>query len=146
MNHGVTQSGVSTVVRRQLCIELLPRNHATTQPLTMPLVPLHDPSLHHPTPISTFHLTSPPTQPKQPNFPFLFHCILVASVEQLLGISQTRPHILQIMSIELEKILAAAPATTRGQPTQLSCDPKGERIAYAVSTRSTPRRRLPPSV
>jgi hypothetical protein len=37
------------------------------------------------------------------------------------------------MSIELEKILAAAPATTRGQPTHLSCDPKGERIAYAVS-------------
>ncbi|KAL2016387.1 hypothetical protein VTK56DRAFT_3809 [Thermocarpiscus australiensis] len=35
------------------------------------------------------------------------------------------------MSIELEKILAASPATTRGQPTQLSCDPKGERIAYA---------------
>ncbi|KAK3900437.1 WD40-repeat-containing domain protein [Staphylotrichum tortipilum] len=35
------------------------------------------------------------------------------------------------MSIELEKILAAAPATTRGQPTQLSCDNKGERIAYA---------------
>ncbi|KAH6617298.1 WD40-repeat-containing domain protein [Chaetomium tenue] len=35
------------------------------------------------------------------------------------------------MSIELEKILAAAPATTRGQPTQLSCDAKGERIAYA---------------
>jgi hypothetical protein len=37
------------------------------------------------------------------------------------------------MSIEIDKILAAAPATTRGQPTQLSCDPKGERIAYAVS-------------
>ncbi|KAK4100023.1 WD40 repeat-like protein [Parathielavia hyrcaniae] len=35
------------------------------------------------------------------------------------------------MSIAIEKILAAAPATTRGQPTQLSCDPKGERIAYA---------------
>ncbi|AEO59263.1 hypothetical protein MYCTH_2307420 [Thermothelomyces thermophilus ATCC 42464] len=35
------------------------------------------------------------------------------------------------MSIEIEKILAAAPSTTRGQPTQLSCDPKGERIAYA---------------
>ncbi|KAK1750844.1 WD40-repeat-containing domain protein [Echria macrotheca] len=35
------------------------------------------------------------------------------------------------MSIEIEKILAASPATTRGQPTQLSCDPKGERIAYA---------------
>ncbi|KAK4150714.1 quinon protein alcohol dehydrogenase-like superfamily [Chaetomidium leptoderma] len=35
------------------------------------------------------------------------------------------------MSIEIEKILAAAPATSRGQPTQLSCDAKGERIAYA---------------
>ncbi len=38
------------------------------------------------------------------------------------------------MSIELEKTLAAAPATTRGQPTQLSTDAKGERIAYAVSS------------
>jgi len=38
-----------------------------------------------------------------------------------------------IMSIEIEKILAASPATTRGQPTQLSVDAKGERIAYAVS-------------
>lgn len=37
------------------------------------------------------------------------------------------------MSITLEKILAAAPVTTRGQPTQLSADAKGERIAYAVS-------------
>lgn len=37
------------------------------------------------------------------------------------------------MPIEIDKILAAAPATTRGQATQLSCDPKGERIAYAVS-------------
>lgn len=36
------------------------------------------------------------------------------------------------MSITVEKILAAAPITTRGQPTQLSCDAKGERIAYAV--------------
>ncbi|KAK4134007.1 WD40 repeat-like protein [Trichocladium antarcticum] len=35
------------------------------------------------------------------------------------------------MSLEIEKILAANPATTRGQPTQLSCDPRGERIAYA---------------
>lgn len=37
------------------------------------------------------------------------------------------------MSIVIEKILAASPATTRGQPTQLSTDSKGERIAYAVS-------------
>lgn len=36
------------------------------------------------------------------------------------------------MSIEIQKILAASPSTTRGQPTQLSCDSKGERIAYAV--------------
>lgn len=35
------------------------------------------------------------------------------------------------MSITLDKILAATPATTRGQPTQLSVDAKGERIAYA---------------
>ncbi|KAG5929517.1 hypothetical protein E4U53_002434 [Claviceps sorghi] len=34
-------------------------------------------------------------------------------------------------SISLKRILAAAPATTRGQPTQLSADPKGQRIAYA---------------
>ncbi|KAG5920847.1 hypothetical protein E4U42_006058 [Claviceps africana] len=34
-------------------------------------------------------------------------------------------------SISLNRILAAAPATTRGQPTQLSADPKGQRIAYA---------------
>jgi hypothetical protein len=37
------------------------------------------------------------------------------------------------MSITIDKILAANPATTRGQSTQLSCDVKGERIAYAVS-------------
>ncbi|CAN8105774.1 unnamed protein product [Discula destructiva] len=35
------------------------------------------------------------------------------------------------MSITIDKILAAAPITTRGQPTQLSVDAKGERIAYA---------------
>ncbi|KLU92255.1 WD repeat-containing protein 2 [Magnaporthiopsis poae ATCC 64411] len=35
------------------------------------------------------------------------------------------------MSVTIDKILAAAPTTTRGQPTQLSCDAKGERIAYA---------------
>ncbi|KAK7739131.1 WD40 repeat-like protein [Cytospora paraplurivora] len=35
------------------------------------------------------------------------------------------------MSLTIDKILAAAPATTRGQPTQLSTDAKGERIAYA---------------
>lgn len=37
------------------------------------------------------------------------------------------------MSVTIEKILAAAPTTERGRPTQLSTDPKGERIAYAVS-------------
>ncbi|OWP03630.1 hypothetical protein B2J93_3251 [Marssonina coronariae] len=35
------------------------------------------------------------------------------------------------MSIFVEKILAASPSTERGKPTQLSADPKGERIAYA---------------
>ncbi|SPN99559.1 related to stress protein p66 [Cephalotrichum gorgonifer] len=35
------------------------------------------------------------------------------------------------MSITIDQILAAAPATLRGQPTHLSCDSKGERIAYA---------------
>lgn len=39
------------------------------------------------------------------------------------------------MSITLEKTLAAAPITTRGQPTQLSADGKGERITYAVGLR-----------
>ncbi|PHH89857.1 hypothetical protein CDD83_5091 [Cordyceps sp. RAO-2017] len=34
-------------------------------------------------------------------------------------------------SISNCRILAAAPATTRGQPTQLSADAKGQRIAYA---------------
>ena len=36
-------------------------------------------------------------------------------------------------SITVDRILAAIPATTRGQPTQLSTDAKGLRIAYAVS-------------
>ncbi len=37
------------------------------------------------------------------------------------------------MSIVIDKILAASPVTERGRPTQLSADPKGERLAYAVS-------------
>ena len=37
------------------------------------------------------------------------------------------------MSLAINKILAASPNTERGRPTQLSTDPKGERIAYAVS-------------
>jgi len=45
------------------------------------------------------------------------------------------------MSIVIEKILAASPTTARGQPTQLSADPKGERITYAVSKQSLSRRR-----
>lgn len=36
-------------------------------------------------------------------------------------------------SITVDRILAAAPVTLRGQPTPLSADPKGQRIAYAVS-------------
>lgn len=35
-------------------------------------------------------------------------------------------------TITLERILAAVPSTTRGQPTQLSADAKGQRLAYAV--------------
>ncbi|KAL8783735.1 MAG: hypothetical protein Q9213_004416 [Squamulea squamosa] len=35
------------------------------------------------------------------------------------------------MSIEPESIWAPAPSTTRGQPTSISTDPKGERLAYA---------------
>ena len=41
---------------------------------------------------------------------------------------------LKTMSIAIDKILAASPNTERGRPTQLSSDPKGERLAYAVST------------
>lgn len=44
------------------------------------------------------------------------------------------------MSITIDQIFAAAPITTRGQPTPLSVDAKGERIAYAVQTHS----RYPP--
>lgn len=36
-------------------------------------------------------------------------------------------------SITVDQILAASPVTTRGQPTPLSADSKGQRIAYAVS-------------
>ncbi|KAG9245164.1 WD repeat-containing protein-like protein 1 [Calycina marina] len=36
------------------------------------------------------------------------------------------------MSIAIDKLLAAQPNTERGRPTQLSADPKGERIAYAA--------------
>ncbi|KMU72872.1 WD domain, G-beta repeat containing protein [Coccidioides immitis RMSCC 3703] len=35
------------------------------------------------------------------------------------------------MAIKNELIWAASPSTTRGQPTQLAADPKGERLAYA---------------
>ncbi|KAI1179154.1 WD40-repeat-containing domain protein [Nemania sp. FL0916] len=35
------------------------------------------------------------------------------------------------MPITIEKTLAASPVTTRGQPTQLSIDPAGTKIAYA---------------
>ncbi|KAH8820946.1 quinon protein alcohol dehydrogenase-like superfamily [Xylogone sp. PMI_703] len=35
------------------------------------------------------------------------------------------------MSIAISQILAASPKTERGRPTQLSSDPKGERLAYA---------------
>jgi hypothetical protein len=38
------------------------------------------------------------------------------------------------MSLAISKILAASPNTERGRPTQLSADPKGERLAYAVSS------------
>lgn len=37
-------------------------------------------------------------------------------------------------SLEIDRILAAVPATNRGQPTQLSTDAKGKRIAYAVGS------------
>ncbi|KAI4228075.1 MAG: hypothetical protein L6R36_001928 [Xanthoria steineri] len=35
------------------------------------------------------------------------------------------------MSIKSESIWAPSPSTTRGQPTPISADPKGERVAYA---------------
>ncbi|CAK7213311.1 WD40 repeat-like protein [Sporothrix curviconia] len=34
-------------------------------------------------------------------------------------------------SITIDRVLAASPVTVRGQPTPLSADPKGQRIAYA---------------
>lgn len=71
-----------------------------------------------------------PSSAKQ--LPFLLFFNLLESPNLLIRKHKTNPT-LQAMPIEIEKILAAAPATTRGQPTQLSCDPKGERIAYAVS-------------
>ncbi|KAA8649999.1 WD40 repeat domain-containing protein [Aspergillus tanneri] len=37
------------------------------------------------------------------------------------------------MSLTNESIWAASPSTTRGQPTQLSSDAKGERLAYAAN-------------
>lgn len=37
-------------------------------------------------------------------------------------------------SITIERILAAVPSTARGQPTPLSADSKGQRLAYAVSS------------
>lgn len=43
------------------------------------------------------------------------------------------------MSITTDKVLAASPNTERGHPTQLSADPKGERLAYAVSLRASPK-------
>lgn len=33
-----------------------------------------------------------------------------------------------------EQIWAPSPSTERGLPTQLSSDPKGEKLAYAVNT------------
>jgi hypothetical protein len=36
------------------------------------------------------------------------------------------------LTMDSEHIWAASPSTTRGQPTQLSSDAKGERLAYAV--------------
>lgn len=39
-----------------------------------------------------------------------------------------------------ESIWAASPSTTRGQPTQLSSDAKGERLAYAVRSLFDPDR------
>lgn len=56
------------------------------------------------------------------------------TVLHLIPILITRPpnREARAMSITIDKILAAAPVTIRGQSTQLSCDAKGERIAYAV--------------
>ncbi|KAL8930846.1 MAG: hypothetical protein Q9208_000387 [Pyrenodesmia sp. 3 TL-2023] len=41
------------------------------------------------------------------------------------------------MSIKPDAIWAPSPTTTRGQPSQLSSDPKGERLAYAYSGHNT---------
>ena len=47
------------------------------------------------------------------------------------GMAFAEPEELQKL-IRTEAIWAASPTTARGQPTPLSSDPKGERIAYAV--------------
>jgi hypothetical protein len=44
-----------------------------------------------------------------------------------------------VPSIAIDRIFAAVPATTRGQPTQLSADSKGQRLAYAVGLHPFPR-------
>lgn len=36
--------------------------------------------------------------------------------------------------LSVESIWAPSPSTIRGQPTPISADPKGERVAYAVSS------------
>lgn len=41
-------------------------------------------------------------------------------------------------TITIDRILAAVPSTTRGQATQLSADSKGQRLAYAVRSFTTP--------
>lgn len=64
------------------------------------------------------------------------HCLLHLPTHphQIFGCVETLPN----MSITIDKILAASPNTERGRPTQLSSDPKGERLAYAVSIPGCP--------
>ena len=106
------KEGFQPLFRHQLAS--LPRNHAT---------PGSCPSIG-----GLGSIAAPSPQTKHLNFLPRYECSIPNSSHW-----DIRRHlILPTMSIEIEKILAAAPATTRGQPTQLSCDPKGERIAYAV--------------
>jgi hypothetical protein len=79
---------------------------------------------------SRFYLTPPRTPYDTPyQLHFLLHFAFPSH-------SYQKPDALNLfpaMSITIDKILAASPNTERGRPTQLSSDPKGERIAYAVS-------------
>lgn len=82
---------------------------------------------------SSCPLQPPPPQSHHPHGRLRGH---LRALQRSLLAANTEPWLARVNmaspSITLNRILAAAPATTRGQPTQLSTDSKGQRIAYAV--------------